>query len=80
MKVYPRGILEEINVQRTTMQEENNDHQNSATANALNVSSLVLPGGELEDIPEDPLCEDSSDHDTDLEMSDSENSESSEEE
>jgi len=43
----------------------------------LNVSSLILPSGQLEDIPEDPLCEDSEDHDSDLEMT---NSESSEEE
>jgi len=40
----------------------------------LNVSSLILHRGHLEDIPENPPCEDSEDHDTDLEMTDSKSS------
>ncbi|CAB77856.1 hypothetical protein [Arabidopsis thaliana] len=76
-------ILEEIITQRVAMQEDNDDLQYSATVNTLNLSSLILPRGQLEDIPEDPLCEDSEDHDSDLETTNSESSkefESSEEE
>jgi len=50
VKVYPRRILEEIITQQAAIQEDNNDLQNSAIVIALNVSSLILPGGNLEDI------------------------------
>ncbi|CAH2036249.1 unnamed protein product [Thlaspi arvense] len=69
VKVTPRGAISESSKQQdAAVQEDDNEYIIPTEVGVLNINSLVMPGGQLEDIPEDPNINSDDEYGSDVEL------------
>lgn len=78
VKVTPRGIVDESSKQQDAVQEEENEYPSQVRV--INVNSLVIPGGQVEDIPDNAEVNAEDEYDSDVALTESEISSNSDSE